>query len=155
VRTKPGAPGPRVLRRVDWAHRRIGTLESWIRRPKISMYAVAGDAPGSKTSTQVLEECGWSTQVEVCVARHTKFVQHGYAETSSGVKFKTQTIVGPGLLYNIRLWLCGSASQGRVTPGQRVVVSVAGPYSHQTWRGEASAASAWSMRELGSLQRRR
>jgi hypothetical protein len=58
------------------------------------VHAVTGDAPGRKTNPQVLEECGWSTQVEVSVARHIKFVEHGYAEVPSGIKFETQTIVG-------------------------------------------------------------
>jgi hypothetical protein len=50
------------------------------------VYVLAGDAPGSETSAQILKECGWSTQVEVCLAGHTKFVEHGYAEVSSGIE---------------------------------------------------------------------
>jgi hypothetical protein len=59
------------------------------------MYAVGGDAPGSKTSAQIMEKCRWSTQVKLCVARYTKFLEHEHSETSSGVKIETQTILGP------------------------------------------------------------
>ena len=75
--------------RVDWAHSRIGYAWShgFTRTKNFHVHALTGDAPGRKTGNQILQECGWSTQVEVCVARHTKLIQHGYAETSSGVKF--------------------------------------------------------------------
>jgi hypothetical protein len=65
-------------------------------RPKdFLMYAVGGDAPGSKTSAQIMEKCRWSTQVKVGVARYTKFFEHGHSETSGGVEIETQTILGP------------------------------------------------------------
>jgi hypothetical protein len=66
------------------------------------MHMVGGDTPASKTNSQVTEEGGWSAQIEVCVARHTKFVKHGYAEASSGIKFETQTILGarPAVQYS-------------------------------------------------------
>jgi hypothetical protein len=58
------------------------------------VHAVGGDAPRRETSTQVLQKYGWSTKIEVCVARHTEFIEHGYAEVSSGIKIYTQTILG-------------------------------------------------------------
>src|SRR5438093_8830877 len=74
--------------RVGWANRRSGYAwgHGLTRAKNFHVHAVGGDAPGSETSTQVLEECGWSTQVEVCGARHTQFVEHGHAEASSGIK---------------------------------------------------------------------
>src|SRR6185503_21057488 len=42
-----------------------------------------------------MEKCRWSTQVKVCVARYTKFVEHGHSEMSCGVKVEAQTILGP------------------------------------------------------------
>jgi len=75
--------------RVDWANCRVGYAwrHGFTRAKNFHVDAIDGNAPGPKTSTQLLEECGGSTQVEVCVARHTKFVEHGDAEVSNGVKF--------------------------------------------------------------------
>ena len=84
--------------RVGWAHRCIGYAWShgFTRAKNFQVHAVGGDAPRRKTNSQVMKECGWSAQIEVCIARHTKFVEHRYVEVSSGVKFPTQTIVGAG-----------------------------------------------------------
>ena len=104
MRTKPGPLARGSCWRVGWAHRRIGYAWShgFTRAKNFHVHAVAGDAPGRKTSTQVLEECGGSAQIEVCVARHTKFVESGYAEVSRGVKFSTQKIIGarPAVKYS-------------------------------------------------------
>ena len=89
MRTNLGPVARGSRRRVGWAYRRIGYAWShgFTRAKNFHVHAVAGGAPDRKTSTQVLEECGWSTQVEVRVARHIKFVEHGYVEVSSGIKF--------------------------------------------------------------------
>jgi hypothetical protein len=81
---------------VDWANYRVGYAwcHGFTRAKNFHVDAIGVYAPGPKSSTHVLKECGGSTQVEVCVARHTKFVEHGYAEASSGIKIQTQTILG-------------------------------------------------------------
>src|ERR1044071_2463735 len=93
--------GPMACRscgRVSWSLRRIGYAWShgFARAKNFHVHVIAGHTPGRETSTQVLEKCGGSTQVEVCVARHTKFIEHGYAEASDGGKFHIQTIIGSG-----------------------------------------------------------
>jgi hypothetical protein len=89
---------------VDWANCCVGYTWShgFTRAKNFHVDVIAGDAPRRKTSTQVLEKCGWSTQVKVCVARYTKFIKHGYAEVPSGGKFQIQTIIGrrPAVQYS-------------------------------------------------------
>src|ERR1044072_2463753 len=83
-------------RRMNWAR----SFSSYARRQGFTraedffMYAVSSDAPGSESRAQIIEKCRWSTQVNVCVMRHTKFFEHGYAETSGSIKFDTHTILG-------------------------------------------------------------
>ena len=57
---------------------------------------------------------------------------------------------GPGLLYIIRLRLCGSAcTRSRDSCANGWSSRLRAPYSHQTCRVDASAASAWSIARTG------
>ena len=139
--------------RVGWAHRRSGYAWShgFTRAKNFHVHAIGGDTPGSKTSTQILQECGWSTQVEVCVARHTKFDR---ARVCRGVQ-RRQSLdpIDPRGRACCTLSGCGCAAApeegSRDSCANGWSSRLRAPYSHQTWRGDASAASAWSMARTG------
>jgi hypothetical protein len=82
---------------MNWARRFSGYpwRHGFNRAKDFPMYAVGGDTPGSKSGAQIMEKCRRSTQVKVCVPRHTEFLEHGDFEMSRGVEIEAQTILEP------------------------------------------------------------